>query len=75
MKQYSLVIKLLSLFLFCWAFTIGQQSLTPINLGESRKSSGNIDVKHIILDLKFNWDKKQAYGLAIIHLAPLRKTV
>lgn len=36
--------------------------------------SRTIDVKHIALDLRFDWAKKQAYGTATITLAPLRQT-
>ncbi len=33
----------------------------------------NIDVKHIALDLHFNWKKKQAYGTAAITFSPLKE--
>lgn len=36
--------------------------------------SRNIDVKHIALDLRFDWKKKQAYGSATITLSPFSAT-
>jgi aminopeptidase N len=33
-----------------------------------------IDVKHIALDLKFDWQQQQAYGTAAITFSPLTKT-
>lgn len=33
-----------------------------------------IDIKHIVIDLKFNWDKKQAIGSTSIVLSPLFET-
>ena len=33
-----------------------------------------MDVQHIALDLRFDWAKKQAYGLATIRLSPLKAT-
>src|SRR5947209_8493593 len=40
--------------------------LPPVNWVRSRK----IDQKHISLDLRFDWDKEQAYGTDTITLAP-----
>ena len=34
----------------------------------------NIDVKHVALDLRFDWAKRQAWGTATITLAPLTET-
>jgi aminopeptidase N len=42
------------------------QKLPPVNWIRSRK----IDVKHIALDLRFNWEKKQAMGVDTITVAP-----
>ncbi len=36
-----------------------------------RTRERNIDVKHIAIDLRFDWQKKQAYGSATITAAPL----
>jgi aminopeptidase N len=36
--------------------------------------SRQIDVKHIALDLRFDWQKKQVYGTAAITFAPFNKT-
>lgn len=33
-----------------------------------------LDVKHIALDLRFDWKKKQAFGTATLRLAPLTQT-
>lgn len=33
-----------------------------------------IDVKHIALDLQFDWDKKQAFGTATLTISPLQAT-
>lgn len=33
-----------------------------------------IDVKHIIIDLQFDWNKKQAYGSSTISFSPLQET-
>jgi aminopeptidase N len=43
------------------------KKLSPAKWARSRK----IDVKHIAIDLKFDWKKKQAYGTAVISLSPL----
>ena len=42
------------------------QKLPPVNWIRSR----NIDVKHLDIDLRFDWDKEQAIGSEIITLAP-----
>ncbi|MEO8042998.1 MAG: M1 family aminopeptidase [Acidobacteriota bacterium] len=44
--------------------------LPPVNWIRSRK----IDVKHILIDLRFNWDKQQALGVSTITLAPFNDT-
>src|SRR5438045_2907478 len=46
------------------------QKLPPVNWIRSRK----IDIKHIALDLRFNWDKQQAMGTSTITLAPFDDT-
>ena len=46
------------------------QKLPPVNWIRSRK----IDVKHIALDLRFNWDKQQAMGTDTITVAPFNDT-
>lgn len=33
-----------------------------------------VDVKHIVIDLRFDWQKRQAYGVTTITLAPLAAT-
>src|SRR5689334_1065197 len=44
----------------------GAKQLPPVNWIRSRK----IDVKNILIDLRFDWDKKQALGVTTITLAP-----
>ncbi|HUR97321.1 MAG TPA: M1 family aminopeptidase [Pyrinomonadaceae bacterium] len=44
--------------------------LPPVNWIRSRK----IDVKHILIDLRFNWDKQQALGASTVTLAPFNDT-
>ncbi|MEP6704012.1 MAG: M1 family aminopeptidase [Acidobacteriota bacterium] len=44
--------------------------LPPVNWIRSRK----IDIKHILIDLRFNWDKQQALGVTTLTLAPFNDT-
>ncbi len=44
------------------------QKLPPRNYVRSR----DYDMKHVALDLKFDWDKSQAYGTATLTLAPFK---
>jgi len=44
--------------------------LPPVNWIRSRA----IDVKHVSIDLRFDWEKEQAYGSTIVTLAPFRNT-
>lgn len=46
------------------------KKLPPVNLTRSR----TIDVKHIAIDLRFDWQKRQAFGTTIITLSPLNPT-
>lgn len=46
------------------------ERLPPVNWIRSRK----IDVKHILIDLRFNWEKQQALGYSTITLAPFNDT-
>jgi Aminopeptidase N len=43
-----------------------EKKLPPVNWVRSR----NIDVKHLDIDLRFDWDKEQAIGSEVITLAP-----
>src|SRR4051812_17801316 len=43
-----------------------ERKLPPVNWVRSR----NIDVKHLDIDLRFDWDKEQAIGSEVITLAP-----
>jgi aminopeptidase N len=44
--------------------------LPPVNWTRSRK----VDVKHIVIDLNFDWAKKQAYGATTISFTPFNQT-
>lgn len=46
------------------------KKLPPVNWIRSR----SIDVKHIAIDLKFNWEKEQALGVTTITVAPFSDT-
>ncbi|HNU09503.1 MAG TPA: M1 family metallopeptidase, partial [Pyrinomonadaceae bacterium] len=46
------------------------KKLPPVNWIRSRK----IDVKHIAIDLRFDWDKEQAYGKSTLTVAPFSDT-
>ncbi len=47
-----------------------KQKLPPVNWIRSRK----IDVKHLDIDLKFDWDKEQAIGSTVVTFAPFDDT-
>ncbi|MBK8464483.1 MAG: M1 family metallopeptidase [Chloracidobacterium sp.] len=47
-----------------------KKKLPPVNWVRSR----NIDIKHIDVDLRFDWDRSQAIGTATITFAPFRDT-
>jgi aminopeptidase N len=47
-----------------------KKTLPPVNWPRSRK----IDVKHLSLDLRFDWTKRQAYGVAAIAFSPFEST-
>src|SRR4051812_17193537 len=46
------------------------KKLPPVNWIRSRQ----IDVKHIAIDLKFDWDKESAFGVTTITVAPFKDT-
>ncbi len=46
------------------------KKLPPVNYIRSRE----IDVKNVSIDLRFDWDKEQAYGNTVITLAPFNDT-
>jgi aminopeptidase N len=46
------------------------KKLPPVNWIRSR----TIDVKHVAIDLRFDWDKESAYGTTAITLAPFKDT-
>jgi aminopeptidase N len=83
MFKKVLAFLLLSLFTFSNAAVAGpkqnpflqddktaKKKLPPVNWIRSRA----IDVKHIAIDLKFDWDKEQAYGTSAITVAPFKDT-
>ncbi len=47
-----------------------RRKLPPVNWIRSR----TIDIKHLDIDLRFDWDKEQAYGTTIITLSPFEDT-
>lgn len=64
---------LLPLFSAFWSIVASQNPGTIRELPPTRWSRPhNTDVKHIALDLRFDWAKKQAYGIANITLALLQ---
>lgn len=60
-------------FLFVLATTIPAQQTTEIKQLPTVKESRirQIDIKHIRLDLQFDWQKKRAFGTAEITFSPL----
>src|SRR5438128_2173682 len=48
----------------------GTKKLPPVHWVRSRK----IDVKHMDLDLRFDWDKSQAIGVETITFSPFTDT-
>jgi aminopeptidase N len=46
------------------------KKLPPVNWIRSRQ----IDVKHIAIDLKFDWEKESAFGVTTVTLAPFKDT-
>ncbi len=47
-----------------------KRKLPPVNWIRSRK----IDVKHLDIDLRFDWDKEQAIGTTVVTFAPFADT-
>lgn len=47
-----------------------RRKLPPVNWIRSR----TIDVKHLDIDIRFDWDKEQAYGTTVVTLAPFADT-
>lgn len=47
-----------------------KKSLPRVNWARSRK----IDLKHVVIDLKFDWAKKQAYGTTTLTFTPFNST-
>ena len=63
----------LSIFLVTALFA-KQSGQILINDKTNLMRKQNIDIKHISLDLKLDWSKKQAYGTAAITFSPLAET-
>ncbi len=53
---------------------MGQQGVAINPLTTTWARAHNIDIHHIAIDLRFNWQKKNAYGNAIITLSPFNAT-
>jgi aminopeptidase N len=47
-----------------------KRKLPPVNYIRSR----TIDVKHVAIDLRFDWEKDQAFGMTTVTLAPFSDT-
>jgi aminopeptidase N len=66
---------LLNLYFFVsFAFHLNAQQTASIKKlpPEKYPRKANVDIKHIALDLQFNWEKKQAYGNAVINFTPVK---
>src|SRR5215213_4348200 len=46
------------------------RKMPPVNYIRSRV----VDIKHVAIDLRFDWDKEQAYGSTVVTLAPFKET-
>jgi aminopeptidase N len=46
------------------------KKLPPVNWIRSR----DVDIKHVAIDLKFDWDKESAFGTTAVTLAPFKET-
>ncbi|HEX9961945.1 MAG TPA: hypothetical protein VGB00_13505, partial [Pyrinomonadaceae bacterium] len=46
------------------------RKLPPVNYIRSRI----VDIKHVAIDLRFDWDKEQAFGSTVVTLAPFKDT-
>jgi aminopeptidase N len=73
-RSYQMLASILLLF-FLSDISFPQQSpeiknLPPVNQTRSQ----TIDLKHIEIDLRFDWAKKQAYGTAALTLSPVNPT-
>lgn len=75
MRAQKILYKILLLFLlinvaFAQENKPTKKPVPPVNWMRAR----TIDVKHIAIDLRFDWQKKQAYGTTAITLAPFNRT-
>lgn len=67
------------LFAFLLSFVFAATAQTPANTQEEVKKlppiqyirSRDFDMRHIALNLKFDWEKEQTFGTATVTLAPL----
>ncbi len=74
-RSYQISISILLLFLVLSDVSFPQQAqeikkLPPVNRTRPQK----IDLKHIAIDLRFDWAKKQAYGTTVVTLSPFNQT-
>lgn len=53
---------------------LAQQAIEEEESSIRSKRVRHIDVKHLALDLRFNWRKKQAYGTALVTLSTLKRS-
>jgi aminopeptidase N len=50
--------------------TQARKPLPPVNWARAR----TVDIKHIAIDLRFDWRNRQAYGTTALTLAPMKRT-
>lgn len=72
--RFCLSALLLIFIAFAGVVSAQQQQETKKLPAAKWARSRNIDVKHIAIDLQFDWAKKQAYGRTAITLSPLNAT-
>jgi aminopeptidase N len=80
MRSKSILRLSLALFLL-WSFVLAGGAQSPGTKAEKKKlppvnwtRSRLIDVKHLVIDLRFDWQQKQAFGSTAITLAPFHPT-
>ena len=61
----------LTSFLLVFHSVVFAQGAVAAGVGESHREA-SCDIKHIALDLRFDWEKKHASGTATISLSPLK---
>ena len=70
MKRFFIAVSILLLAMLSFAQSDSLKKPTPVQWARERK----IDVKHIALNLQFDWKNRQAFGTAAISLSPFQAT-